>query len=171
MKENKIKPSADFCFYEHRMTSDPEKIFSKFKGYYECLYEFGIKSDGRYCHTQYILDVAWKIYDNPNNLNPKYDTEELKECHKREEIDIPYEFLVCKIQQDWAAYLDIQIPYLGPMPITYRAVNGSGATAKKCMQWFADKSVEIFKLNTGEKIDEYMKKEHGDKCFKFEFDH
>ena len=82
MVDNKIELTADFCFYEHRMTADPDKIFSKFKGYYECLEKFDIQKDGRYCHTKYLLDVAEKIYDNPAVINPKYDINELRECYR-----------------------------------------------------------------------------------------
>lgn len=81
IRENKIKKTPDFCFYEFRNNKEPFKEFKDMKKYYECLQEYPeIKKDGRYCHSLYTSDVYKNIFTKPLAIDatPAVDIDTLR---------------------------------------------------------------------------------------------
>ena len=60
----------------------------------------------------------------------------------------------------------IQVPYLAPTPIIYRAVIGSGVSTKYCMDLYISLMVEKLEVSNDYNIEEEMKK-HKRKCFRY----
>ena len=124
------------------MTNKESQEFIKYKNYYDCLAKYGTKleKDGRYCHSNYLNDVAENIYYEKGITNPVANTKALVECLSDPDINIPSEVIECNVKLDWASYIRFQQPYVGPVEVKYRGVAGSNFSAADCMKVYNDET-------------------------------
>ena len=92
--------------------------------------KYKIQKDGRLCHSKYLNDVA-VVHFNYKGSDPlDVDVSGIEKCYSDPEINIPHESLICDLQSDWATFVSLKQPFLGPTPIKYRRTNKSKYSTK-----------------------------------------
>ena len=82
---------------------------------------------------------------------------EIEKCYSDQEINIPHESLICDLKLDWAAFITVQQPFLGPTPIKYRKIKGSKLSTEDCMFAYMKQRLANLKMSNNDDPDVFMK--------------